>query len=184
MNSVFKNNENLAKALQKGNKKAFAFLFDTYYKNLCKYIFGFTKNQKQSEDIVQNAMLSLWNARGTINPQKSVKSYLYKIAYHQFINEYRENKERLNYFGEVKKMALESHLDETDEDLKNRQTLILSEIQKLPPKCREVFLLSKLHGLKYKEIAEELDISIKTVEIHMSKAIRKIREKLKGQSLL
>ena len=57
--------------------------------------------------------------------------------------------------------------------------MVFAEIQNLPPKCREAFLLNKKQGLKYKEVAEELNISVKTVEIHISKALKRIRDKVK-----
>ncbi len=178
MSFDFKNNEVLAKQLRKGNKDAFAFLFELYYENLCKYVFSFTKNKKLAEDICQNAMMDLWKNRSTIESQKSVKAYLYKIAYHNFVNEFRKSKERNDFLNEVKSDTLVSWIEENDGNLKKKEALILEEIQKLPPKCKEVFLLSKKHGLKYREIAEELNISIKTVEIHISKAMRILRDKL------
>lgn len=79
---------------------------------------------------------------------------------------------------EIKKTALDYFVEEDDDNLKKKHDLIAIEIQNLPPKCREAFLLNKKHGLKYKEVAEELNISVKTVELHISKALKGIKKKL------
>ena len=174
------NDESLFEEIKKGNKKAYSFLFDTYYTPLCHYIYSLTKDRKQAEDIVQDAMFIIWENRAKIKSNLSVKSYLYKIAYNKFIDTYRKNKERLSYVDEVKKTALDYFIDKEEDFIESKNTVVFAEIQKLPPKCREAFLLNKKHGLKYKEVAEELNISIKTVEIHISKALKRIRAKLEG----
>lgn len=178
MSLIFINDEILINELKSGNKKAFTFLFKEHYENLCNYIFSLTKNYKQAEDISQNTMFYIWENRVTLNSSKSVKSFIYKIAYHQFINEYRKNKQKLDYFDEIKKLTLTSYFEEESIEPSNKHAIILGEIENLSPKCKEAFLLHKKHGLKYKEVAEELNISIKTVEIHISKALRIIKNKL------
>ena len=178
MESFKHNDEYLFEEIKKGNKKAFTFLYNNYFESLCTYVFSLTKNRKKAEDIVQDSMFIIWENRSKIQSKLSVKNYIYKIAYHQFINTYRKNKEHLNFVDEVKKSALDYFIEKDDDFLNNRKRIILDEIQKLPPKCREVFLLNKKSGLKYKEVAEELNISVKTVEIHISKALKRLRNKL------
>lgn len=178
MGSIFRDNKILIEELQKGNEKAFTFLFDFYYVDLCNYIYSFTKNQDQAKDIVQNAMFKIWNTRHKIKDRKFGKNYIYKIAYNLFVDEYRKTKKELNYLDEIKKTALDYFVEEDDDNLKKKHDLIAIEIQNLPPKCREAFLLNKKHGLKYKEVAEELNISVKTVELHISKALKRIKKKL------
>lgn len=177
---MFKDNDSyLLKELHQGNKKAYAHLFNSYYTPLCNYVYSYTKNTKQAEDIVQDSLLKIWENRHKIKPQHSVKNYLYKIAYNQFIDNDRKNKKHLNYIDEVKRKSLNNLIEKDDDFLENKKAIILFEVQKLPPKCKEVFLLNKQNGLKYKEIAEELDISIRTVENHISKALKIIRNKIK-----
>ena len=161
-----------------GNENAFSQLYTLHYENLCKYIYGHTKNLQKSEDIVQSTMLIAWEKRETLNPEKSVKSYLYKIAFHQFINIYRNEEKHSEFLIAYKDTALSYFPSEKKETLSEKENIIFNAIETLPPKCKEVFLLSKQQSFKYKEIAEELDISIKTVEIHMSKALRKLKEAL------
>ncbi len=172
-------NESLFEEIKKGNREAFTYLFDNYYDALYRYIFSFTKDTQQTEDIVQDAMITIWNNRRNINTKQSLKSYLYRIAHNQFIDEYRKNKVRLNYIDEVKKTALDYFIENNDEVITYKKEKLIKEIENLPPKCKEVFLLNKKNGLKYKEVAEELNISIKTVEIHISKALKILRKKFK-----
>ncbi len=181
MKKFIDNNEYLLKEIRKGNPRAFNFLFDTYYSPLCNYINTLTKDFELTEDIVQETMLIIWKNRSNIKPQKSIKYYIYKIAYHQYVDYYRKNKKKLDYFNEVKKVALDYFIEKDDAFVNNKKIQVLSEIQKLSPKCREVFLLSKEHGMKYKEIAEELNISIKTVENQISKALKIIKNKFNEQ---
>ena len=163
-------------------KKAFTTLFDTYYVPLCNYIYSLTKDRQQAEDIVQDTMFIVWESRNNIQSNLSIKNYLYKIAYNKFIDTYRGNKVHLSYVDEVKKTALDYFIDKEEDYISNKNAVVFAEIQNLPPKCREAFLLSKKQGLKYKEVAEELNISVKTVEIHISKALKRIRDKVKGAS--
>lgn len=178
---MIKNNDVfLLDEIRKGNKKAFAYIFDNYYSHLCNYIYSYTKNAKQAEDIVQDSMLIIWENRQKIKPQKSVKNYIFKIAYHQFIDNYRKDKKHLDYVEEIKQTSF-NHFSEKDEEyLESKNAILLREIQNLPPKCKEVFLLNKQSGLKYKEIAEELNISIRTVENHISKAMKLIKKRIVG----
>ena len=124
-------------------------------------------------------MFIIWENRNKIQSNLSIKNYLYKIAYNKFIDTYRKNKERISYVDEVKKTALDYFIDKEDAYIEKKNAIVFAEIQNLPPKCREAFLLNKKQGSKYKEVAEELNISVKTVEIHISKALKRIRDKLK-----
>ncbi len=172
------------KEISKGNDQAFTFLFDSYYDPLCKYIYSLTKDLKQAEDIVQDTMFIVWEKRDKIDTKLSVKNYIYKIAYHQFVDNYRKSKEHLNYLDEVQKSALDYFIEKDDEYINKKNAIVLNEIQNLSPKCKEVFLLNKKHGLKYREVAEELNISIKTVEIHISKALKKIRTRFLKEKIV
>lgn len=179
MTNDFSDSAILARELKRRNKKAFAHLYNIYYQDLCIYIYGYTKNAIKAEDIVQSTMIKIWENSKNINPKKPIKNYLYKIAYHQFINQYRKEKKHLNYCIELKREALFCFIDDTPETENKKSKLVLEAIENLPPMCKKVFLLNKKHGLKYREISEELNISIKTVEIHISKALKRVKEKLK-----
>jgi RNA polymerase sigma-70 factor (ECF subfamily) len=175
---IFKDEKILIQEINKGNKKAFTFIYHKYYGDLCKYIYGYTKNRHKAEDVVQSTMLYIWDKKEHLNAEKSFKSYIYQIAYHQFINSYRQEKDKDNFIIEYKHTALSYFIEEKEELISEKSILVKKAIEDLPPKCKEAFLLNKKHGLKYKEVAKELNISVKTVEIHISKAIKRLKEKI------
>lgn len=169
----------LLKEINNGNKKAFKYLYTRYYNELCIFANGFTKDSYLAEDIVQNVMVSLWEKKKTLTINISVKSYLYKCVYNQFINYCRKIKKEISLKQEIKATTL-INFAEDDESITNKKIkLINTEIENLPKRCKEVFIMSKRQGMKYKEISEELSISIKTVEAHISKALKQINLKIK-----
>lgn len=149
-----------------------------HYNELCAYIFSLSKNKQQTEDIVQNVMLKIWKNKEKLNITTSVKSYLYKACYYELVDMYKKNQKELNYIEQIKKNTLDVFIEEDNDFVKNQIQRVRAEIDKLPPKCKEVFILNKIQGLKYKEVAEQLNISIKTVEAQMSKAMYRIKEAL------
>ncbi len=126
-------------------------------------------------------MLNIWNSKRTLQINTSIKSYLYKACYFEFITHYNNTKKELNYIETIKKSALDYFIEEDTDFIKNQIKSIHLEIDKLPPKCKEIFILNKMQGLKYKEVAIALNISIKTVEAQMSKALSKIKKGIKRQ---
>ncbi|WP_255421924.1 RNA polymerase sigma factor [Aquimarina aggregata] len=153
-------------------------MYEMHYNELCAYIFSLSRNKQQAEDIVQNVMLNVWKNKEKLNINTSVKNYLYKSCYNELIDSYKKNKKELSYIERIKKETLDFFVEEDSNYIKNRIRLVNIEIEKLPPKCKEIFILNKIQGFKYREIAEQLDISIKTVETHMSKAMSRIKEGL------
>lgn len=169
----------LLKEINNGSKNAFKYLYTAYYNELCIFANSYTKDADTAEDLVQNVMVSLWEKKKNISITTSIKSYLYRCVYNQFINHYRKVKKEFSLQEELRANILIDFADE-DESLTNKKIdLINTEIEKLPTKCKEVFIMSKRQGMKYKEIAEELNITLKTVEAHMCKALKKIILQLK-----
>lgn len=173
------NDQNKLLLIKKGNKKAFKFVFEAYYEPIFIFVQNLTKDRFQSEDIVQDSFIKLWNNRSKIDDNTSIKNYLYKIAYNRFIDKYRKNqrKQMLQqewYFQKIVEISEESN------SIKTRKLEKLKrEVDLLPPKCREIFVLSKFDGLKYKEISTKLNISIKTVENQIGIAFTKLRKEFK-----
>ncbi|MGY8943696.1 MAG: RNA polymerase sigma factor [Flavobacteriales bacterium] len=173
----FNNNFFLAEQMKLGNSKAYDFLMDSYYKKLCGYAYTLSHDHGAAEDIVQNVFVEIWSHRSNINSLFSIKSYLYKSVYNEFINQYRKNKPV--FFLEKKYLEnVDLVVESTHENLDELLKLVDKEINKLPPKCRQVFLLNKKEGLTHIEISEYLNISIKTIEGHMTRAFSMLREKL------
>ena len=184
MNNDFENIKVLVAAINKGQKQAFKYIYDQYYNELCVYALNLENDRSRAEDIVQNAMLNLWNNRTKINIHSSLRSYLYRSVYNQFINEYRRQKKELTYLQQMKAEALNEFAEFPDETVNNKIKLVKREIENLPVKCREAFVLNKVNGLKYKEVAEEMNISVKTVEAHIHKAMLLIKKRLEDKAHL
>jgi RNA polymerase sigma-70 factor (family 1) len=181
MHSIFTNDIELIKALKKGEAKAYRFLVDNYHHKLNIYAHGLTKDHDLSEDIVQNIFVYIWKNRLKLKDSFSVKNYMYRAVYNECIDEYRKKKAVI----ELEKKyidALNYIVDEGDENsLEKLIALVKKEIENLPPKCKKTFLLSKQEGLTNIEIAEYLNVSIKSVEAHITKAFSILREKVGGK---
>ena len=175
---------NIVAQLIKGDENAYAYLVDLYYDSLCIYANNLARDHFESEDIVQNVIVKLWQRRNKLSEDISIKNYLYKSVYNEFVDSYRKHVavsalekkyiEGLDTFYETKDLN----------DTLPLKVIIEKEIEQLPLKCKETFLLSKRDGLTYTEIAEYRNISVNTVENHMSKAFSILREKLKDKAKL
>jgi RNA polymerase sigma-70 factor (ECF subfamily) len=178
MQSQFSNEDLLKNVLANGDKEAFKYLVKTFFKKLCAYAYSLCHDKVQAEDIVQNVFLKLWRNKEQIRKIKRLSSFLYRSVYNEFIDQYRQTKDVLS----LEKKHIESLSsileDERDEHVDKLIQLINQEIECLPPKCKKTFLLSKKEGLTNFEIADYLDISVKAVEAHITKAYRILREKL------
>lgn len=174
----FTNNEVLIESLKKGKEKAYIYLLDKYHRKLYAYALSLIDNHSQAQDIVQNVLLKTWQSRKTLNSKYSIQSFLYKSIYNEFVNTYKKDKAtmilQMKYYE-----FLHEEVEKTDEkNLEKLLNLVNSEINKLPPKCKQIFSLSKKEGLTNNEISEYLNISIKTVEVQITIAYSKLREKL------
>lgn len=160
----------LIKKLRQGKAKAYKHLFSEYYDWLCNYIFNLCGDRSLSEDIVQETMTKLWEKRKTILITSSLKNYLFKSCHNQFLQHIRKEKMQFDTLDKIRWDAIaETTLENDNYDYKMDKLIKL--IDQLPPRCKEVFVKNKLENKKYREIAIDMDISIKTVEKQMSKAL-------------
>lgn len=178
MKVVYLNDIDLIAALKKGDTNAYNFLVNTYHKKLCVYAFSLTNDNDLAEDIVQNVFMNIWKSKRKLKEDFVVKSYVYKSVYNEFIDQYRKNKAVLSL--EKKHIeALTYIVEEEDEkSIERLVAIVKNEIENLPPKCKEIFLLSKEEGLTNIEIAEYLNVSIKSVEAHITKAFATLRSSI------
>jgi len=152
-------------------KHQFESCFRTYYKQLVVFAYKMVHRQDVAEDMVQQVFLSVWEHLEQMDMDKGILSYLYQSTRNRCLN-------HLNSAHQSSTMHVEEHVDQypaaTDRGLETKELFlqIKEAIQELPEKCREVFLLSREQGLTYKEIAATLDISVKTVENQMGKALK------------
>ncbi|MDO5970771.1 RNA polymerase sigma-70 factor [Flavivirga aquimarina] len=180
---IFLEDSTLAKNIKKDNKEAFRTLFERYYKMLLDYAVTFTGDLQEAEDIVQQTFIILWTNRRKINTEKQIKSYLYRITHNTYIDSYRKQKHRDAFFDELKERALNSRINDDTEIIDQRISKLKTIVESLPERCKEILQMNKFEGLKYKEIAEQLDVSVKTVESHIYTAFKKIREAFKDEDL-
>ncbi len=178
---------NMVKALKKGDKKAFRGVYDRYERKLYAFIYGYTKSDAQTKDILQETFIKLWNRREELNPEHSIKSFLFKIAYNTYIDRLRRKESELKVLDNWRYKRITEALDEDMEARNLRIERVRRAIDALPKRCKEIFLLCKYEGFKYSEISEILGISTKTVQAQMVKAYKLIREEFtdnKGNLLL
>ncbi|MCQ0112009.1 RNA polymerase sigma factor [Zhouia amylolytica] len=169
----------LLSELKKGSKEAYRNIFMKYYKIVLAYLIKLSGDLSLSEDLAQGVFLKLWTKRKSLQIHTSLKKYLFSTAYNSFMDHFRDlERERI-----MQRDYLQfSSLTNDEQEIKNQEQLesdlrrLRELIDDLPPKCKEIFLLSKQEGLKYKEIANRLDVSIKTVESQMYLAMKKLRE--------
>ncbi|MGQ8338602.1 RNA polymerase sigma factor [Sunxiuqinia sp. A32] len=174
----------ILKELKQGNEEAYKQLFEHYYESLVLYCQNLSGNRSQAEDIVQETFIKIWNNRNALDITTSIRSYLYRSVYNNFIKEYTKKVKAEKILLDVKRETL-NNLIELDREIYDRKIkLIENAIEELPRKCKKVFLMSKVDGYKYKEIAKLLSISEKAVEKHISRAIARIKENLKVKSNL
>ena len=179
MKKNFASDKILLSEFKKGNDQALTHIMDHYHKPLCFYAYSLSNDYDGAKDIVQNIIINLWEHRKALPDIKSLKSYLYKSVYNEFLNQLRTSS-RMMVFEKEYFEALKDFVDNQDESKTRQQIAVLDlEIEKLSPKCKETFLLCKREGLTYVEIADHLNISIKTVENHMVKAFSVLRKKMK-----
>ena len=163
--------------LKKGDYDAYTLLMNDYYNNLCGYANLFTKDPSKSEDIVQNVFVKLWVYRKKIDSNIPIKRYLHKSVYNEFIDQYRKNKSVIS-LEEKHLRTINTIIDDNSFDIEKLMTRVNNEIEKLPEKCKKVFILNKKEGLTHDEIAEYLQISKKTVEGHITRAFKILNQKL------
>lgn len=178
----YNDNDVLIESLRSGDEKAFTYMMDNYHHRLCVYANSLIKNVYTAEDIVQNVFVRTWEQRSKLKPNHSIKSFLYKSVYNEFIDQYRKNQTLFtlekNYHEALNAIVFEEDSESFDKIL----TVLKKEIQNLPPKCKEVFILSKQEGLTNIEIAEHLHVSIKTVEAQITKAFSILRSSLEEKA--
>ncbi len=167
--------------LKHGDEDSYAYLIERYYQKLCVYANSLVNDSLSAEDIVQNVFIRFWKRRQRLRVEHSLESLLYKAVYNEFIDQYRKYQVQLKVEKQYYQHLNAIVNDYDDEKIKKAIKLVYKTVEALPPKCKEVFLLSKKEGLSNVEIANHLNISIKTVEGQISKAFKVIRKDLKAK---
>ncbi|MGD9556899.1 MAG: RNA polymerase sigma factor [Mangrovibacterium sp.] len=178
----------ILKELKKGNHAAFEKVFERYSRSLYLFSLGYLKSKDAAEDIVQEVFLKIWNSRETLKTDTSFQSYLFTIA----LNAVRAHFNKLSRLNEVKHdILVDFSRQQTELDNRLDYQDLLDKldgfIRQMPEKRRTVFIKKKLEGKSQNEIAEELQITVKTVEFHISEAMKFLKaefDKLHAQGLI
>ncbi len=166
-------------------------LFKRFYKPLQAYAFRFVNDKDLSEDIVQDVFFELWQRRESIRFEDvAVKSYLFRAVYTHSLNALNKKKQNICSLDseretDILDQYVSSYMQNSEQSLllKELEEEIMSYINTLPPQCYKIFMLSRSYGLKNREIAEQLGISIKAVEKQISKALYGLKEHLVRKDL-
>jgi RNA polymerase sigma-70 factor (ECF subfamily) len=172
-------NEQIASLLIKKDEAAFEQVFKTHYKNLYAYAFSILKDEDEADETVQQVFFKLWDRSEQLSISGPIAAYLYRAVHNESLNFLKHQKvkasHRLHVAYSMKNKAEQPQGKLAGKELEEKFRAALNE---LPEQCRTVFQLSRFEDMKYKEIADKLDISVKTVETHMGKALKLLRTKL------
>jgi RNA polymerase sigma-70 factor (family 1) len=154
-------------------------LFAREYNNLCRYALTYMQDSHLAEDVVQDTFIKIWEQKKDLITSPQVKFYLVTAVKNNCISALRKQNTRAEIFTEeAPESEPEPFITPTQhrQQLSEQQQKIADALNQLPPKCKEVFLMVKMHGMSYKQTADALQLSVKTVENQMGKAIKTLRE--------
>ena len=153
-------------------------VYDLYFDSLRKFLYYKTGDVDLSEDLVQEVFIKVWEKRATIK-KETIKSLLYTIASNLMINHFKHKQVVMSHQGDViSQNRVETNSPQFQLEEKEFEKKLNHVIQLMPDGCREVFLMNRIEKLKYDEIADRLELSVKAIEKRMSKAIAIIRKEL------
>ena len=191
----------LYEAIQRGDEHAFSLFFNEHYSSVYRYLIKYGIRHEVAQDIVQQSFIYLWDHRSRINPDKSLKAYLYAAAHSRVLNSIRDNKELpssdKDYLFKHPNLGAENNssnlqdaesslfINTVNEEEEKKQEiekrlLIEEAIRALAPKRQQAFRLCYLEQFTHEETAQIMNITKKTVEHHMGLALAELREKLKN----
>lgn len=169
----------LFELVKQNDTSAYETLFRKYFAELYRFAYNYLRDQVPSEEMAQEVFLYIWEKRDQIEIKTTLKTYLYSAIKNKCLNYIKYDIPRNQELEEAHVALMITSQPEKEEDSDKLKRHINSAIDQLPKKCRQIFVLSRNAGLTYEEIAEEMDISVKTVENQMSIALKKLRESLK-----
>jgi len=170
----------IIRRIRKGDKGQFEFLFRSSYSALVKYAKSLIKDSDDAEEIVQDLFFRLWQDREKIKIESSLNGYLFRSVHNKCLHFIEHQKVVTKHSEEVSRKT-DEYPENPSEILQHKelQERIAGILERLPERCGKIFCMNRFDGFKYSEIAEKLEISEKTVEADMSKALKEFRRELK-----
>jgi RNA polymerase sigma-70 factor (ECF subfamily) len=172
-------NELISSLLAKKDEAAFEQVFKSHFKSLHAYAYTILKEEAQAEEIVQQVFFKLWERADTLSITGSVTAYLYRAVHNESLNYIKHQKVRAEHRLHVA-YSMKDQADHASKKVLNSELekKLHEAMAELPEQCRTIFQMSRFEEMKYRDIADRLDISVKTVENQMGKALRLLRTKL------
>jgi len=173
--------ELIKEQLTKNSEHAFAEIFRMYHPCLCNYAFKILQDEDDAKEVAQQTLIALWEKRTDALEIKSLSSFLFRSAHNNCLNRFKHSKVKDKYLTE-ERYLFEGNFYESFENTYDPEHLkqIKDAIEELPAKNRDVFKMRYIDNLKTKDVAEKMNISSRTVETHVSNALKLLREKLKN----
>lgn len=165
--------------IRAGDRAAFNSLVRSHYPGLCSFVFRLVESRTVAEDVVQDVLLAVWQSRERLDPNRNLKSYLYTAARNRARN-YLKRRKLQDQWRERVSAVPQRGRRYTDEDVEYTELVEAAEaaVDELPRRRREVFILSRQHGLSHAEIGDILGISLKAVEAHIARSLAFLRKRL------
>ncbi len=165
--------------LTQGDEAAYALVFRTWYAPLVRFVEALLRQRDEAEEVAQEVLLELWNRRSQLDPERPVQAWLFRAARNRALNVVRHRKVVQQSEPVIASLTGESAPSDTRVVEHELEAALHEAIADLPPRCREVFELSRRDGLRNAEIASQLGISVKAVEGQIGRALRALRERLR-----
>ncbi|MCW9708117.1 RNA polymerase sigma-70 factor [Fodinibius salsisoli] len=173
---AFKSNKGKKARHSERRRDRFEHFFKRHYPDLCSFVFSYVNDREVAKDIVQSVFLRVWEQKRFWDNHEDAKAYFYKSVRNEALNHKKHEQVKQKADTEVRLRVSEWKINDKTAQVNDRRVEIIQKgINDLPARCREIFNLSRYDGLTYKEIAEVLDISVKTVETQIGRALKKLR---------
>jgi RNA polymerase sigma-70 factor (ECF subfamily) len=163
--------------LRESNEASFEALFHAFYDPLYGYAYTLLRDNGEADEVVQAVFVLLWESRKKLLIQHSLKAYLYRSVYHAVLASDKRRDRDSKYVLHLGRTA-DAVANRANNEVAEIETIVTQVMKDLPEGCRTIFQLSRYEGMRYKEIAEHLQISVKTVEAQITKALKIFRAKL------
>ena len=174
---AIKKDEDTLSKIYSGDKNSFEKFYKQYYKRSYIVAYQYTKHHEQSEEIVHDVFLKIWNNASTLRIVYSLDSYLYRSVVNASLNYIKKEKNKADKHDKFSQDFDELEMmDEGSEMLENRLLQIELAVEQLPPQCKKVMMMSKFDKYKQQDIADSLNISVKTVKNHLTYGYKKLKD--------
>lgn len=161
--------------IKSGDERAFEIVFKKYYVRLSHFVFQYVENMPDAEELVQESFLNIWEKRQSLDINTSFRSYLYAAVKNRALNLIRNTNRRKGHLSVISSFRNNEADALSELSVNEINDQLFMAVEKLPPKCRKIFQMSRIEGLKHKEIAAQMDVKVKTVENQIGIALKYLR---------